>query len=199
MNRGTKGSRTSSNKVVKHLSAYSGVLNQYNPLSTTPDLGDNKNTETIIEATERQFTMSEVIKTKEEKLERKRQQRMHQLLTLQRLAQQEDLFLDKCITMAEYEQTVMAKKQYNKQQKTGNRCSTYKKTTSSKPGCIQRARNAAYTATTQFRRAFSTLLSQKRVSFCLCPESNYWRVPFPLVESTTENSKMYSKSTIQYY
>ncbi len=44
-----------------------------------------------------------------------------------------------------------------------------------KPGLAQRVRNATYTATTQFNRAFSKLFAHKRVSFRLCPESKYER------------------------
>ena len=62
--RGTNESRYSSNKVVKHLSNYSSVPNQYNPLSPTPDPGNND-----IETPVRRFTMSETITTKEEKTE----------------------------------------------------------------------------------------------------------------------------------
>ena len=63
MKRGTNGSRYSSNKVVKHLSNYSSVPDQYDPLSPTPDPGNNKE----MEAPEQRFTISEVLTTKEEK------------------------------------------------------------------------------------------------------------------------------------
>ena len=46
---------------------------------------------------------------------------------------------------------------------------------SSTPSCLQRARNATYAMKTEINRAFTKLLSQKRVSFWLCPESNYWK------------------------
>ena len=81
--------------------------------------------------------MSEVITTKEEKLERKRQQRKHRQLTLQCLAQQEDLFLDKCITMAEDEQTVMAKSDTTNSKKQAIDAAHTQNTTSSKPGSMQ--------------------------------------------------------------
>ena len=74
--------------------------------------------------------MSETITTKEEKQERKRQRRNHRRQTLQRLAQQEDLFLDKCITTAEDERTDMAKR--NKHDKKMRAIETaHKPTTSS--------------------------------------------------------------------
>ena len=42
-------------------------------------------------------------------------------------------------------------------------------------GYMKSIRNAGYTTTPRINRAFGQLLSQNRVSFRLCPESNYWR------------------------
>ena len=117
--------------------------------------------------------MSEELTT-EEKHERKMQRRNHRKLTLERLAQQEDLFLDECITTAEDERTVMAKNDATNNKKRAIDSAHNKDQPGSTPGYVQRVRNATYTATTKFNRAFGRLLFQKRVSFRLCPESNYW-------------------------
>ena len=121
----------------------------------------------------RKFTMSEKL-TNEEKHERKLQRRNHRKLTLQRLAQQEDHFLDECITTAEDERTVMAKNDASNSKKRAIDAAHNKDKPSSKPGYVQRVRNATYAATTICNRALGKLLFQKRVSFWLCPESNYW-------------------------
>jgi hypothetical protein len=123
---------------------------------------------------EQQFTMSEDIAntlSKEEKQERKMQRRNHRKQTLLRLEQQEDHFLDECVTTAEDERTVIdttnsKRRSIEAAHKTSQPIG--------KPGYAQRIRNATYTATTQFNRAFNKLFSQKRVSFRLCPESNCW-------------------------
>ena len=117
--------------------------------------------------------MSEELTT-EEKHERKMQRRNHRKLTLERLAQQEDLFFDECITTAEDERTVMAKNDATNNKKRAIDSAHNKDQPGSTPGYVQRVRNATYTATTKFNRAFGRLLFQKRVSFRLCPESNYW-------------------------
>ena len=117
--------------------------------------------------------MSEELTT-EEKHERKMQRRNHRKLTLERLAQQEDLFFDECITTAEDERTVMAKNDATNNKKRAIDSAHNKDRSGSTPGYVQRVRNATYTATTKFNRAFGRLLFQKRVSFRLCPESNYW-------------------------
>ena len=118
--------------------------------------------------------MSEEL-TIEEKHERKRQRRHHRKMTLQRLAQQEDHFFDECITRAEDERTVIAKNDATNSKKRAIEAAHNKSKPSSKTGYAQQLRNATYTASTAFNRAFGKLFSQKRVSFRLCPESNYWR------------------------
>jgi hypothetical protein len=59
-------------------------------------------------APERQYSISEDALSKTEKQDRKVKRWKHRRDTLARLAQQEDHFLDNCITMAEDERTVMA-------------------------------------------------------------------------------------------
>jgi hypothetical protein len=112
--------------------------------------------------------MSEILTSKEEKQERKRLRQKHRLATFRRLAQQEDLFLDECITTAEDERTILAKKDVkNRKKKAIDAAHTPGSTPMRTPGYAQRARNAKYTATTALHRAFGKLFSQKRVSFRL--------------------------------
>ena len=112
--------------------------------------------------------------SKEEKQERKMQRRNHRKQTLLRLEQQEDHFLDECITTAEDERTVIAKNDTTNSKRRSIEAAHKKSQPIGKPGYAQRVRNATYTATTQLNRAFSKLFSQKRVSFRLCPESKGW-------------------------
>ena len=96
-------------------------------------------------------------------------------MTLQRLAQQEDLFFDESITRAEDERTVIAKNDATNGKRRAIEAAHNNSKPSSKTGYTQQLRNATYTATTTFNRALGKLFSQKRVSFRLCPESNHWR------------------------
>ena len=118
--------------------------------------------------------MSEILTTKNEQHARKMQRRKHRLQTLQRLAQQEDLFLDECITSAEDERTVMAKNDTTNKKKRAIELAHKPSKAGTRPGYAQRIRNATYTATTQLNRTFGKLLAKKTVSFRLCPQSNYW-------------------------
>jgi hypothetical protein len=112
--------------------------------------------------------------SREENQEQKMQRRNHRRQTLLRLEQQEDHFLNECITTAEDERTVIAKNDTTNSKRRSIEAAHKKSQPISKPGYAQRVRNATYTATTQFNRAFSKLFAQKRVLFRLCPESNYW-------------------------
>ena len=107
--RRTKGSSSSINNIVNESCNYSDVHNNNNPIFPAPDPSETTNDARKETATTRRFTMSEILTTKEDKQERIRQQQKHRLATFRRLAQQEDLFLDECITTAKDERTVLAK------------------------------------------------------------------------------------------
>ena len=156
-------------------STYSSVHNKYDSIAPPPDPSNNdEQSNTTTDSSERIFTMSEVLTTKEKKQTRKLQRRKHRRETLKRLAQQDDLFLNECITTAEDERTVMAKNNRNDKKIRAIELAHKPSTSSNKPGYTQRLRNATYTATTQFSRAFGKLLSKKSVSFKLCPDSKFW-------------------------
>ncbi len=160
---GTKGGKSNKTKLAEKSSTYSGVHNHYEPLSSDPDPSNNNSNITNSNPAPtynpvtnvRLFTMSEIITTKEDKHERKMKRRKHRQQTLQRLDQQEELFLENCITGSEDEQTEMAKDDMNDRKRLA----------------IDSAHKSSnLTQLTQHNRAFSKLFSQKRVSFRLCPD-----------------------------
>ena len=92
--------------------------------------------------------------------------RKHRRQTLAKLAQQEDQFLEQCITLAEDERTDMAKADFT----DGRRITIDKAHTTSmtKPvlGLTQYARNTKYGVCTAFKRAAKRLLTnEKQVTF----------------------------------
>ena len=92
--------------------------------------------------------------------------RKHRRQTLAKLAQQEDQFLEQCITLAEDERTDMAKANFT----DGRRITIDKAHTTSmtKPvlGLTQYARNTKYGVCTAFKRAAKRLLTnEKQVTF----------------------------------
>ena len=102
-----KSSRTKTNN---HTALYTTTKNNFTPL--TEDTDPSKNTHDTITNTAhvpQKYMMSDIPGTKADKQERKIQQREHFKLTLILLAQQDDLFLNNCITQAEDKQTTMAK------------------------------------------------------------------------------------------
>ena len=108
--------------------------------------------------------MSEKLTT-EEKHERKLQRRNHRKITLEQLAQQEELFFDECITTAEDERTVMAKNDATNNKKRAIDSAHNKDQPSSTPGYVQRVRNATYTATTNFTEHSANYSSRKECRF----------------------------------
>jgi hypothetical protein len=78
----------------------STAINNKATITTTPDATPPSN---------RTYTFSERSLNEKEKQDRKLKRRMHNRQTLQRLAQQDDLFLKESITTAEDERTAMAK------------------------------------------------------------------------------------------
>ena len=76
------------------------------PITTNPDTEANNDTTPPIERT---YTISERSLNKKKKQDRKLKRRMHRRQMLQRLALQDDHFLDESITVAEAERTAMAK------------------------------------------------------------------------------------------
>ncbi len=87
---------------------------------------------------------------------------MHRRQALQRLAQQDDLFLEESITTAEDERTAMAKAdKTDSRQKTVDRAH---KQSMTKPtaSITQRAQNTTYGICTAFKRTATRLLTNKK-------------------------------------
>ncbi len=108
------------------------------------------------------YTFSERLLNEREKQDQKLKRCMHPKKTLQRLAQQDDLFLEESITTAEDERTAMAKAD-----KTDSRQKTIDQAhnkTNTKPtaSIIQQARNTTYGICTAFKRTATRLLTNKK-------------------------------------
>ncbi len=87
---------------------------------------------------------------------------MHRRQTLQRLAQQDDLFLKERITTAEDEHTAMAKaNKTDSRQKTINQAHN-KTNTKPTTSITQRAQNTTYGICTAFKRTATQLLTNKK-------------------------------------
>ena len=110
---------------------------------------------------EQTYTLSERYQNKKGKQDCKLKQRMHRRQTLQRLAQQDNLFLKESITTAEDERTAMAKA--DKTEVKQNTIDKSHDQSNAKPtaSITQLARNTTYGICTAFKRAATQILTNK--------------------------------------
>ena len=101
---------------------------------------------------------------KEYRTKRKIARRRHLKLTLRRLRESDDLFLDNSITQAEDERTTMAKND-TKNAKRSAIDAAHAKQDKPSIGIVQRGRNTAYALGSAFNRTIKRITKDKHVSF----------------------------------